>query len=350
MKVVLTESDFKKMLHLFLEEADKFNVRETTITYDTIMDGVTLYHRPKDAMVVVGGKKMSIVDSLFTYGFSREFTNSNGGNMYGAGVYSVYNLKSSNEKATGYGKAIVKLKLIGGYQDFLVFSKQLARQTYGNRWRITQQVEDLFPKDVAERILKSVHLVMHDDNDSFDTIDKSSVSAHNIIRLLGESSINASKCRGLVYNGGHDGACCFIRDFSSVVPVAVSYDNGKTWTNRLNQGLIDRINTEVDTHFQLKGNKDFETVADKSINGYTMVWNNEEKVNYVPSNSNNVISNVWFDNGENWEKDSSGNLYVNVEYHGYYLTIALEDGQYVVYDSDGCPLDCTIEDIPQLIE
>ena len=117
--IVINESDIKKIVSKILEGVgDKLNVRENGITYDDVMNGVSLYHRPKDAIVTVGGKRMSVVDSLFTYGFSREFTSSNGGNMYGPGVYSVYTLKSSNEKATGYGKSIIKLKLLGGYQDF----------------------------------------------------------------------------------------------------------------------------------------------------------------------------------------------------------------------------------------
>lgn len=328
---------------------DKFNVREHEITFDTIMNGVTLYHRPKDGMAIVGGKKMSIADSVFKYGFNREFTRTNGGNLYGAGVYSVYTLRSSNEKARGYGGSIIKLKLIGGYQDFLIFSKQLAQQTYGDRWHITQQIFDIFPKDIAQKILDRVTLIMHNDKDDFSHMSKSSQCAYEIIRLLGENTMNATKCRGLVYNGGHDGACCFIRDFSSAVPIEISRDNGKHWENRLSQELIDRLNTEVDTYFQLGGNKQFAQVSDKAINGYVMVWNKEGKVNYVPANSNDTISNIWFDNGENWEIDSNGNPYTNVAYHDYYLTIALEDGQYMVYDQDGCPLDCTINDIPNLI-
>ena len=353
--MILTETDVKNIVKEAFSNMDfsdineKFNVRENGITYKDIMNGITLYHRPKDAIVTVGGKKMSVIDSLFTYGFSREFTNSNGGNMYGAGVYSVYNLKSSNEKATGYGTSIIKLKLLGGYQDFLIFSEQLAKQTYGNRWHIKQQVVDIFPDDIAKRILSSVNLVMHDDRASFGNMRKSSIPAHEIIRLLGESGMNKTRCRGIVYNGGHDGACCFIRDFSSVVPVAISNDNGKTWQTRLNQELIDRVNNEVDTHFQFGGNRDFKEVSDKAINGYVIVWNKQGKMNYVPSNSNTPISNVWFDDGENWQKDAAGNLFVNVKYGEYYLMIVYEDGQYMVYDSDGCPQDCTINDIPELI-
>ena len=350
--MILTEKELDNIVNKLFEgfsDVDKFNVRENNITYDDIMNGITLYHRPKDAKVTVGGKTMSIIDSLFTYGFSREFTNSNGGNMYGAGVYSVYNLKSSNEKAKGYGSAIIKLKLLGGYKDFLVFSKQLAKQTYGDRWHIKQQIVDIFPRDVAQNILNKVNLVMHDDNDGFNDMKKSSISAYDIIRMLGERSMNSSKCRGLVYNGGHDGACCFIRDFSSVIPVAVSYDNGRTWQNRLNEGLIDRLNNEVDTHFQLGGNKEFKNIADKSINGYTIVWNKEDKVNYVPSNSNDVISDVWFDNGENWKKTNDGLLYTTVQYGEYYLNIVFENNQYVVYTEDWEPLDCTVAELPDVI-
>lgn len=167
--------------------------------------------------------------------------------------------------------------------------------------------------------------------------------------MFKEGTINSTKCRGFVYNGGHDGACCFIRDFQSVVPVAISYDNGRTWQNRLTQDLIDRVNNEVDTHFQFGGNKDFKNIADKAINGFTSVWNKEGKINYIPASSNEPISDVWFDDGENWQKSANGELYVNVEYKGYYLMLALEGGQYMVYDSDGCPQDCTVNDIPELI-
>ena len=93
----LSESDVNLLSKILLEDFDKFNVRQNEITFDDVNNGITLYHRPKDATVTVGGKRMSIIDSIFTYGFSREFTSTNGGNMYGAGVYTVYNLKSSNE-------------------------------------------------------------------------------------------------------------------------------------------------------------------------------------------------------------------------------------------------------------
>ena len=132
---VLNESHIKDIVKLIFEDVDfsdfnnKLNVREKEITFDDVNNGITLYHRPMNGYVDVGNKHIPVIDSIFTYGFNREFTGKNGGNMYGAGVYTVYNLKSSNEKARGYGSAIIKIKLLGGYKDFLIFSKQLAKQT-----------------------------------------------------------------------------------------------------------------------------------------------------------------------------------------------------------------------------
>ena len=347
---MVNEEYINNVINLMFEGIgdDKLNVRKEPITFDRVRDGVTLYHRPKDAIVNVGGKTMKVTDSIFTYGFNREFTSTNGGNMYGPGVYSVYNLKSSNEKAKGYGNAIIKLKLLNGYQDFLIFSKQIAQETYGENWKIKDQVNMIFPHNVSERILHTIHLIMHDDTCSFKDMARSSDSAYKIVLTLGEAGMNNSKCRGIVYNGGHDGGCCFIRDFSSVVPVAISYDNGRTWKNRLNQGLIDWLNNEVDTHFQFGGNKNFKETSTKSINGFTMVWNKEGKVNYIPVNSNDTISNVWFDDGSNWE-EKNGILFTIVEYSGYTFKIIFKDNQYMVYDEDWQPLDCTVEELPNLI-
>lgn len=335
-------------MKMLKENVDKLNVREGGVTSADIYNGITLYHRPKDAVVTVGGKKMTIIDSLFKYGFSREFTNSNGGNMYGAGVYTVYNLRSSNEKATGYGSAIIKVKLLGGYKDFLIFSTELAQKTYGHKYGLSDQIRYLFPEK-ADKILQELDerglLIMHSDKDRQSAMRKSSQSAYAIVRMLNERYINDTKCRGYVYNGGHDGACCFIRDFQSAVPVAVSYDNGRTWKNRLTDELVDRINNETDTHFQLASN--FAKVADKSVNGYTLVWNSNHQINYVPSNSNKPISDVWFDDGFNFNKAASGLLYANVQYGDYDLYLAYEDGTYKIYDTDW-DYQCELNELPAL--
>lgn len=326
----------------------KFNARKEPITFANIQNGVTLYHRPLDADVTVANQKTTVINSVFKYGFNREFTNTNGGNMYGPGIYTVYTLRSSNEKAKGYGKTIIKLKLVGGYQDFLIFSEQLAQQTYGQDWGIATQLRKLFGPQEARKILSRHRLVMHNDNDRQDNMKKSSVSALDVINTIGKDNITKTKCRGIVYNGGHDGACCLIYDFASAIPIAISYDNGRTWKNRLTQGLLDRMNDEVDTDFQFGNDSNIKEKSNKSVNGYTIIWNKSGKLNYVAARENQPISDVWFDDGEYWESEN-GILYTTVKYHGMFFKIAFEDGEYTVYDDDWEPLGCTLSELPSLL-
>lgn len=356
--MILTESEIKRLAKQAVREAiEKLNVRAGGIDRSKIENGITLYHRPKDSTVTIAGKKITVIESLFTYGFSREYTCTNGGNLYGPGIYTVYNLKSSLERARGYGSSIIKLKLIGGLQDFLVLSVPLAKQTYGDNWNVIDQIKMLFSADDAERIFNKYQIfAMHteDGNDTmivFDrdkqvvpsTGERSSNTALNIERYFGDRMLD-TKCRGFIYSGGHDGDCCVITDFQSAIPVAVSNDNGETWEDKLSDNLINRINSEVDTKFQYGSDERFAEVADKSVNGFTMVWNQEGKVNYIRSDSSDPISDVWFDDGYNWEIDDEGNYGVEVVYKGYNLIVCIEGDDYAVYTMDGEPMG-TLEEL-----
>lgn len=334
----------RKMIN---EEVDRINVRAGGgITMDKVENGITLYHRPKDNYTIVGGKSMLTIDSVFRYGFSREFTGSNGGNMYGAGVYTVYKLSSSLKKATGYGHAIIKLKLIGGYKDFLIFSKPLAKQIYGEHWHIEEQLRYLFGKDADDIIRRCSPIVMHTDEPGSD-VNSSSCCLR--IKDYFENHLDVirrSKIRGYVYNGGHDGACCFIMDFQSAIPIAASTDGGRTWKPRLTQELMDRLSNEVDTEFQFGQN--YKEVSEKSINGYVIVWNNQDKANYIEADENHPISDVWFDKAFAWERQN-GILAANVVYEGYELYLTKENGEYMVYSTDWEP-QCTLKELPSLVE
>ena len=75
------------------------------------------------------------LESLFKYGYNRAFTGTKGGNMYGPGVYctfklndTIHNVKTKPE----YGDCIVTMRLVGGFDKFIIFDENLARQTYGN--------------------------------------------------------------------------------------------------------------------------------------------------------------------------------------------------------------------------
>ena len=104
---------------------------------DDVINGVgmpTLYR-------VAGSEQL---DSIFTYGYNRAYTATRGGNMYGPGVYCTFNLRDSIENLNKeYGDCIVEMRLIGGFRNFIIFDERLARQTYGDRWRIEHQFADV---------------------------------------------------------------------------------------------------------------------------------------------------------------------------------------------------------------
>ena len=311
------------------------------LTIEDIERGVPLFHRPMDSR---GSNPMAVINSLMKYGFSREYTGDNGGNMYGVGVYNVYSLRSSNEKATGYGRFIVKSYLLGGYKDFLIFNKDMAKKVYGEDFRIERQIEKLIPPKIAQEILSRFKLYMND-NSNCDEVRTSNI-AHQITTFLGDK-ISQTKIRGIVYSGGHDGHCAFVRNFSEVIPHSYSKDNGRTWIKAITDELIYRAGHDTDTEATLKnsvdtgGKRKFDDVANRSINGYVIVYKGG-KSNYFEVATNKLISDVWFDFASNFDENGDA----EVIYKKHKLSISkYEDGNFIVSDSDGAPL-CYLNDLP----
>lgn len=337
------------------------------INLKEIESGIPLYHRPKNSRTE---DPLTIIKSLMKYGFSREYTGSNGGNMYGPGVYNVINLKSSNERAKGYGSYIVRSHLLGGYKNFLIFNADIAKEVYGNNWWIGDQIMMLCPPKIATRILKRVRLYMSDnrgnvfvykdyngqDAENFlgrGRLVRTSDAAVNITDLLG-SNISNTKIRGILYSGGHDGDCAFVRNFSEVIPHSYSKDNGKTWITAITDELIYRAAHELDVDASLRDVKDesgkrhFDDVADRSINGFVITYKNvggKKKANYYEVSANKLISDVWFDMALNFDEDG----FAKVVYAGQKFFITkYEDGEFVACDEATMPI-CYLKDLPQFV-
>jgi hypothetical protein len=337
------------------------------INLKSIESGVPLYHRPKDSRT---GDPLAIIKSLMKYGFSREYTGSNGGNMYGPGVYNVINLKSSNESATGYGSYIVRSYLLGGYKNFLIFNADIAKEVYGNNWWIGDQIMMLCPPKIATQILNRVKLYMNDNRGNVFVYknyngedDENALGRHRMVRtsdaavsitnLLG-GNISNTKIRGIQYSGGHDGDCAFVRNFSEVIPHSYSKDNGKTWITAITDELIYRAAHELDVDASLRdakdesGNRHFDDVADRSINGYVITYKNigdKKKANYYEVAENKLISEVWFDMALNFDEDG----FAKVMYAGQKFFITkYEDGEYVACDETTMPV-CYLKDLPQFV-
>lgn len=311
-----------------------------------ITNGEPVYHRPKD---VYSGDKLATIKSLFRRGFSREYTGDNGGNMYGPGVYNVYELRSSNEKARGYGHYIVKSYVIDGYKDFLIFNEDIAKKYYGKDYRIEKQIEKLMPRDIANSVLQRMSGQLYMNNQHTSHSLNTSVPAVKITSMLG-NNINKTKVRGIIYSGNHDGCCAFVRDFTDVCPYAYSDDNGKSWKVMINEYLVNHVTGNIDTEFELKGRvtdtgkKQYDDVAKKSINGHAIVYKNN-KVNYYSVEKRALISNVWFDEGFNFDEHG----YADVMYHGIKLCVFNDNGTYLITDENGTEL-CSIDELPNLVE
>jgi hypothetical protein len=254
-------------------------------------------------------------------------------------------LRSSNEKARGYGRYILQSYVVDGYKNFLIFNSDIAKKYYGENWWIGNQIKLLMPPQMASRVLRMVghNLYMND----FKSLDKKTASiAYQIFSIVGESGMRQTKIRGIIYDGGHDGSCAFVRDFSDVCPYAYSDDNGKTWKKGITRELMQHVMGNIDTEFELKnridsaGNRKFDDVAKKSINGFAIVYKHN-KVNYYSVETRSLISNVWFDEGMNFDEDG----YAEVVYQGSPLCVHNDGGgEYSITDMDGAYL-CKISDL-----
>ena len=86
------------------------------------------------------------VASVFKYGYNRQFAGMAGGLMYGVGTYCNDNLHDAQGSVgvKEYGDTIFKMYLAGGYYGFIIFNERKARNVYGNRWKLEDQLRDVY--------------------------------------------------------------------------------------------------------------------------------------------------------------------------------------------------------------
>ena len=358
--MIISESLLRELIQQSINEAltnqDRLSLHvKGDLSVDDIEQGVPLYHRPSNSNT---GDKYETIKSLMKTGFSREYTGSNGGNMYGPGVYNVYTLRSSNEKARGYGSFIVRSYLLGGFKDFLIFNINMAKDVYGSDWEIDKQIKKLMPEKLAREVLSRfgalnarpdtsdglyrIGRIYMNDNSSL-SIKTSSIAVY-ITDFLG-SRIAQTKIRGIIYSGGHDGECAFVRNFSEVIPHSYSEDNGKTWKKGITDELVWRAGHDTDVFATLKGSGLFDDVADRSINGFVIVKKGG-KYNYFNVAENDIISKVWFDRAFNFDE----NGIAEVQYGNNFLKIQYDDidEEYIVLDKMGEGV-CYLNSLPEYI-
>jgi len=198
------------------------------------------------------------VDSIFKFGFDREFLSTY---AYGKGVYAAYDVENGKHQLGSYGDAMLQLKLVGGYDRFLFFTQNgyggnkielLARKQYGNRTSILDQLKTFLPLMEAEELYSRC---------------RENISSY---------AQYASKyhLRGAVYQWG--GTIAVLPyDFSTVVPYAVSFDGGQTFKKKFNEATWERFLTNVDVEWRYS--RKYKKI-EKAILGYNK---NGEKTGYA---------------------------------------------------------------------
>ena len=257
------------------------------------------------------------VAGIFKNGFSRQFANANdfaqngGALTYGDGQYGtpdINNAANNLSRKTGnkpdglkYGNVILKCVLIDGFNRFLILDEAQAKRTYGDNWRIFDQIDLLVkdPKDNQE--LKNFARPYEPLSYRPDSMGRTNHIIFNMFDggMWGNARMASfrkwteffrrNNIRGAVYHGHGDGYCFVCYNFSEIIPIAASYDYGKTWKSNLFDWDRTRERLSFDTDVAQKVGHQFKNVSkftqrvecNGKVFGITMVKTKDGKSNCV---------------------------------------------------------------------
>jgi hypothetical protein len=260
----------------YLKSGD--NVTESRNINEAIDEDYGEYPIPTEDEIR-GGKMTAIyratpeehIESIFKYGFNRQFTGSHGGNAYGEGTYCMTTFKAALANTrSGYGKTVVKMYVIGGFDHFLIYNEEIAKQVYGSNWSINSQLRNIFKiPDIEAGKFRG---------------NGSAGRYQNDVKKYG--------IRGMIYSWG-PGYAVNVFDFSCIIPFAVYYTKNDKWYTKFNmQVFTDRINNNIDVNFRYS--QKYKEVFE-GVRGFVLVKNNQNKYNFVDIQDDSELSPIWFD-------------------------------------------------------
>lgn len=155
---------------------------------------------------------------------------------YNSAFYTTYDMKSQkneignkNDMKKTYGNYIIKFIVKGlhnfiftSYEQYKKIDPRATKEDYAEK-----QVEKLLPKIDTETKKELVYRINHNDHVAIgNTLEK--------CNLIG-------RIKGLEYNGGHDGNCLLIFDYTSLVPISYTKNEGKTWNKIYEKKYISNL-------------------------------------------------------------------------------------------------------------
>jgi hypothetical protein len=302
---------------------------------------------------VYHGTRDSALDGISKKGFERFFSASNGGNLYGAGLYTTYKLSTQGQNAHGaYGQVMFKLR-VKSLRNFIIYDADIAKRIYG-KLDVDAQLRQILNNDQYQRIRNCGNLGgwrSYDYNKLINSRneEKSSVCALDMCRYFDNNDKEAGyRINGYIFKGNHDGFVCFLRDFKNAYPVEVSNDCGRTWKTFEGDKTLKEFGIDdVDLRFQL-GKHNYQLMQELDeipyyfINGFAKV-SKGGKYNYLYRKkplAEGVISPVWFDYApETFSNQGRANVVVNGE---TFIIKVGDNADFYVYYKDGkflCSLD-----------
>lgn len=283
------------------------------------------------------------VTGILTHGFSREWaaendSNYNGGRgFYGNGVYGCvilgkpYSMINSNldmaeagavrlseyrdsSKSDGlkYGGVIIKCSIVGGWNNFLILDESLAKAVYKANWPIEKQIQQIVGKKNPTAAVELIRGMTCSEGFKYNVTDYDTRTTPPLAQLFRGSFSDFQKwenffrkygIRGAVYHGGNDGYGFVCYDYSEAVPIAVSYDHGKTWKTtesdwqKTHDRLLyagDPIN-KLGTRFKSVSKFPKKVTAGEEVFGCVTVEKHNGKFNCVRMDTLNEIFPVDFD-------------------------------------------------------
>lgn len=315
------------------------------LTEDFEHDGFYVYH----------GTKAESLDGLGEAGLERIFTDSNGGNMYGAGVYSTYKLASGYQNTNGtYGGCLLKMK-VKSLRNFVIYDNDIALKVYKNT-SIDFQLRKIFTPEQYQELRNSRYIdydkVCNTRGDLY-----TSTCALHLIHALKNNHPSLYYCiNGYIFFGHNDGYVCLIEDFKNVYPVAITTDGGKTFQPFSGSKTFDRYaKNDVDIKWQL-GKRNYELY--KSLDEMPFHYTNnfarivkDGKCNFLFRGKpfeEGPISPVWFNEAPE-TFNNKGNCLVTLGKDRLILHLDDKNKKFYVYYEDGTYL-CELDDLASFVD
>lgn len=286
------------------------------------------------------------VKSIFKYGAERCYFGTNAGNMYGPGVYTTIDLKSSivNAHRGEYGKVIIRFKVLNDYNKFIIWDEPLAKKVYGDHWKIKDQFRLLFPHKVIEYMKR----IRYGDGSLYSYLTRRTRYASKLAHVFWKEcnsreygGINPyNLVDGFVFRGNRDGQVAIFKNAKSISPYQYSKDFGKTWVTAETEKTLEYTKNSFDSEYLYGHLYDKVFVAER---GWAKVMK-DGKVNYI-NKDGSEISSVWLDGGGHFGV-VDGESMAEIVYGGESFYITTDGDVYKTID-DEYPL-CELEELPDL--